>query len=265
VPAALLPRRLWPRWDGWLPMGRAAVACSLLTFMAAFAVGIPSFLRYAASAGSAVSDAMVVTGHAVNAGRAPMKAMPGAYAVSMFALPAFLLFTPLGWVTGYLFFTGLYRSVACATGEPQGDPVLGLADHGLRTFVSRRRAREAAEVRAAQEGAEVPDVLLTGREGGAPEAAFVVVASRVKAGWERGTFVITPDAWYRLGESFDRRFPDGMRRVYPLIVPGQAEAIRRQVGYELPALSEAYPGRPPRAAAAGSPSAAADGAPWRRS
>lgn len=248
VPAALLPRRLWPQWDGWLPMGRAAVLCSLLTFLAAFAVGIPSFLRYAARAGSAVSDAMVVTGHAVNTGRAPMTAMPGAYAVSMFALPAFLLFTPLGWVSGYLFFTGLYRSVACGTGDPRGDPLIGLADHGLRTFLGRRRQRHAAEVRAAQEGAEVADVLLTGREGGAPEAAYVVVASRIKAGWDRGTFVITPDAWYRLGDPFDRRYPDGMRRVYPLIVPGQAEAIRRQVSYALPPLSDAYPARPPREA-----------------
>lgn len=248
MPAALLPRRLWARWDGWLPMGRAAVLCSLLTFMAAFAVGIPSFLRYATSAGSAVTDAMLVTAGAVNSGRAPGAAMAGSYAVSMFALPAFLLFTPLGWVSGYLFLTGLYRSVACATGEPQGDPLIGLADHGLRTFLRSHRQHQAAEVRAAQEGAEVPDVLLTGREGGAPEAAYVVVASRVKAGWERGTFVITPDAWYRLGDSFDRRYPDGMRRVYPLIVPARTEAIRRQVSYELPPLSDAYPARRPLAA-----------------
>jgi hypothetical protein len=244
VPVTLLPRRLWPRWDGWLPMGRAAVACSLLTFFAAFAVGIPAFLRYATRAGSDVSDAMLKTATAVNTGAAPSSAMAGSYAVSMFALPAFVLFTPLGWLSSYLFVTGVYRSLACATGEPEGDPLIGLAYLGFTTAVHRRRQRDAAEVRAAQEGEDAPDVLLTGREGGAPEAQYVVVAARVKEGWESGTFVMTGDAWYRLGDPFDRRFQGGMRRVYPLIVPGQAEAIRRQVQYVLPPLSQAYPGRP---------------------
>jgi hypothetical protein len=246
VAAAMLPRRLWPRWNGWLPMEAGALLASLLTFLGAFAVGIPCFLRYAAHAGSAVADTMLTTAVAVNQGRAPAGAMPGSYAVSMFALPGFLFFTPLGWLTLYLFFSGLVRSIACAAGEAHGDPLIGLVDHVATTRLGRRRQRIAAATRAAREGPAVADVLLTGREGGAPEAAYVLVASRVKDGWERGTFVITPDAWYRLGDPFDRRFADGLRRVYPLIVPGEAEAIRRQVRYELPPLSEAYPaaGRP---------------------
>jgi hypothetical protein len=126
----------------------------------------------------------------------------------------------------------------------QGDPVIGLVDGVLVRRRDRLRAAEAAAVRAAQEGTEVPDVRLGGTEGGAPEAVWVVVSSRVKPGWEEGTFVMTPDAWFRLGRPFDRRYPDGMRRVYPLIVPGAAEVIRRQVAYELPELSACYPGRP---------------------
>jgi hypothetical protein len=186
---------------------------------------------------------MLTTATAVNTGRAPDDAMAGSWAVSMFALPAFLFFTPLGLLTLYLFVTGLYRSVSYAAGDPRGDPLVGLAHHGIGTALRRRRERSAAEVRAAQEGADAPDVLLTGREGGAPEAEYVVVAARVKDGWERGTFVMTAEAHYRLGESFDRRYPDGLRRVYPLIVPGAAEVIRRQVGYEMPSLSEVYPVR----------------------
>ena len=243
VPAALLPRRLWPRWDGWLPMERGAVVSSLLTFFGAFGLGVPAFLRYAGIAGSGVASTMLTTATAINTGRAPSDAMAGSYAVSMFALPAFLFFTPLGLVSLYLFVTGFYRSIACAVGDARGDPLLGLAHSGVSTFVVRRRQRVAAEVRAAQEGIEVPDVLLTGREGGAPEAEYVVVAARVKEGWERGTFVMTAGACFRLGESFDRRFPDGLRRVYPLIVPGAAEVIRRQVAYEMPLLREGYPGR----------------------
>lgn len=247
VAAAMLPRRLWPRWNGWLPMEPAALLSSLATFLAAFAVGIPSFLHYAARAASAVADSMLGTAVAINTHRAPGEAMPGSYAVSMFTLPAFLLFTPLGWLTLYLFFTGLVRAISCAAGEGHGDPLIGLVHHVATTNLRRHREQTAAAVRAAQEGLAVPDVLLTGREGGAPEAAYVVVASRVKEGWERGTFVITNDAWYRLGDPFDRRFADGLRRVYPLIVPGQAEAIRRQVRYELPPLSAAYPSAPPPA------------------
>ena len=243
VAAALLPRRLWTRWDGWLPMERAAIISSMLTFFGAFALGIPSFLRYAGLAGSGVADTMLTTATAINTGKAPSDAMAGSYAVSMFALPAFLFFTPLGLLTLYLFITGLYRSIACAAGDPHGDPLLGLAHSGISSALFRRRARAAAGLRAAQERADAPDVLLTGREGGAPEAEYVVVAARVKDGWERGTFVMTSDAHYRLGDSFDRRYPDGLRRVYPLIVPGAAEVIRRQVRYEMPGLSETYPGR----------------------
>jgi hypothetical protein len=243
VPAALAPRHLWSRWDGWLPMERGALLSSLLTFLGAFALGIPSFLRYAGLAGSGVADTMLTTATAINTGQAPSDAMAGSYAVSMFALPAFLFFTPLGLLTLYLFITGLYRSISCAAGDSRGDPLVGLAHHAVSTTLLRRRQRAAAEVRAAQEGAHAPDVLLTGREGGAPEAAYVVVAARVKAGWEAGAFVMTPDAYYRLGASFDRRYPDGLRRVYPLIVPGAAEAIRRRVEYQLPGLSETYPVR----------------------
>ena len=159
VPAAMLPRRLWSRWDGWLPMGRGTLLCSLLTFFAAFAIGLPSFLRYATRAGSDVSEAMLKTGVAVNTGKAPAGAMPGSYAVSMLALPAFVLFTPLGWLSTYLFLTGVYRSIACATGDAQGDPFIGLVHHGWTTAVQRRRQRTAAELRAAQEGPQVPDAL----------------------------------------------------------------------------------------------------------
>jgi len=55
----------------------------------------------------------------------------------------------------------------------------------------------------------VPDRLVTGPAAGIPDAELVVVASRQKPGWERGVFVITPDAWYRLGEPIDRLQPEG--------------------------------------------------------
>jgi hypothetical protein len=86
----------------------------------------------------------------------------------------------------------------------------------------------------------VSDVLLTGRDGGAPEADFVLVCSRRKEGWELGVFVVTPEKWYRIGRPFDRRYPGGLRVLYPLSEVGGAEIIRRSVAYDLPRLSEAY-------------------------
>jgi len=43
---------------------------------------------------------------------------------------------------------------------------------------------------------------------------------------------------YRIGEPLDRRFPDGLRVVYPLLSVPAAEATRRRVSYALPPLSE---------------------------
>lgn len=234
----MLPRRMWNAWDGPLPVARMAGVSALLTFLSSFAVGIPGLLRYAGLAAGDVADNIILTSHAVNTGRAPLMALPGAFAVSLFSLPAFLFFTPVGWLSTYLFVTGLYRSIASATGEPQGDPLLDLLEARWTAARRRRRERMAAAERRALEGPEVPDVLLSGPDGGVPEAEYVVIASRLKPGWEQGTFVMTPDAWYRLGPPFDRHYVHGLRRVYPLIRPGEAEVIRRQVRYQLPPFSE---------------------------
>jgi hypothetical protein len=173
----------------------------------------------------------------VNQGEASLDRMPEAYALSMLALPAFLLFTPRGLVTLYVFGSGLFRCLAFAAGEPRGDPLVGGIDAAARTLLSRRRARREATAREAQEGPEVPDVLLSGRDGGAPEAVYALVASRRKPGWTEGTFVLDGDARYRVGRPFDRRYPGGLRTVYPLVEVAQAEVMRRIVRHALPAVS----------------------------
>ena len=66
---------------------------------------------------------------------------------------------------------------------------------------------------------------------------LVVVASRQKPGWERGVFVITPDAWYRLGEPIDREMPAGLRTLYPLTELRDLEVRRKSVEYTLPPLT----------------------------
>jgi hypothetical protein len=83
------------------------------------------------------------------------------------------------------------RFGAATIGDPFGDPLLtGVDALGRRAF-SAFRGDTARRARERLEGIAVSDVLLSGRDGGAPEADVVVVASRRKAGWEPGVSVVT--------------------------------------------------------------------------
>jgi hypothetical protein len=232
--ANLLPRRFRLEWDGRLPITATAGWSALLTVFLAFAIGVPGFLRYATRAGSAVTDTMLETAGKVNQGQASIKKMPESYLLSMLTLPAFLFFTPRGLVTLYVGGTGLFRCLAFAAGESRGDPLIGGVDAGLRVLRTRRRARRDAAAREAQEGPEVPDVLLSGRDGGAPEAVYALVSSRRKPGWSEGAFVLDGETRYRIGRPFDRRYAGRLRTVYPLVEAAQAEVMRRIVRCSLP-------------------------------
>jgi hypothetical protein len=67
-----------------------------------------------------------------------------------------------------------------------------------------------------------------------------VIASRRKTGWDAGTIVVTPGAWYRLGEPYDVDLPQGLRTAYPMTPIEMTAVLRRWVSYSLPALQ-----RPP--------------------
>jgi hypothetical protein len=233
--AACLPRRLWGRWDGHIPIHGGSIPAAMATIFVAFAVGVPGFFDYAIP----VSDHGVDT--ALQRGAEKDFALGGAIGLSAFSLFAFLFLTPKGWLTLYLGLTGLVRLGAATISDPFGDPLLTGVDALGRRARMAFRDDTARRARERLEGVAVSDVLLTGRDGGAPEADFVVVASRRKAGWQAGVFVVTPEKWYRIGRSFDRRYPGGLRVVYPLTEVGGAEILRRSVAYDLPRLSEAYP------------------------
>jgi len=239
--ANLLPRRFRLAWDGRLPVTATAGWSALATLLLGFAIGVPGFLRYAMRTGSAVTDTMLETADKVNQGQASEQKMAEAYALSMLALPAFLFFTPRGLVTLYVVGTGLLRCLAFASGEPRGDPLVAGLDAAVRRMRAHRSARSEAATREAQEGPEVPDVLLSGRDGGAPEAVYAVVASRRKPGWSEGTFVLDGETRYRIGRPFDRRYAGGLRTVYPLVEAAQAEVMRRMVRYTLPQGSAVEP------------------------
>jgi hypothetical protein len=99
-----------------------------------------------------------------------------------------------------------------------------------------RRSRAAREE---LEGADEPDRLYDGHWAGAPDATYVVVAARRKADWTKGTWVITRDGWFTLGEPFDRPMPQGVRTIYPITLQTNTmDVLRKGVSYELPPLRE---------------------------
>src|SRR6185295_8686408 len=122
---------------------------------------------------------------------------------SMLSPVAFLFFTPLGLGSLYLAGAGVVRFIAAVVDEPFGDPILTGA-HRLTLYLTARRAAAVARAkRAALEGADIPDRVLTGAAAGAPGAELVVVSARRKAGWEEGVLVVTGSGWYRIGRIFE--------------------------------------------------------------
>jgi len=226
VLVAVLPVRYWSRWD--VPAAPLAALSAVCTVAAGFLLGFGGYMRYAARVAETLAPVATEpagTGFSVGMG------------VSALSLPTFAFLTPLGLLSTYLFFSGIARVATVVAGTAGGDPLLALADgwwHGHRR--DRERERAAAE-RASLEGPEVPDVLVPGADQGFPDAEWVVIASRVKPGWQPGVIVVTTDRWWRIGAACDRTLPGGLRALYPLHAVGAAEILRRSVYYDHPQLS----------------------------
>jgi len=205
--ANLLPRRLLRGWDGRLPLGPTAIPSALLTVFLGFGLGVPGFLSYAARAASVGNDLMMEAAGRELAGKLPGETVTTAapVSVSMLSLFAFALFTPLGLLSSYLVTSGLLRLAAALADEPHGDFILSGLDHGARSLAGRIRRNRLADLRERLEGPAVPDVCLKGQAAGESPADYLIIASRRKPGWDKGVFVVTTDAWYRLGEPYDRR------------------------------------------------------------
>ena len=198
------------------------------TVAAGVLIGFDGFLRYAARVG----ETMAPLAHETAGG--PFSIGMG---VSALSLPTFALLTPLGLFSSYLFVSGIVRAAMVAAGSPGGDPILTLADGVIGPMVRERARERAVAERAALEGPEVADVLALGADLGFPDAEWVVIASRLKPGWECGVFVVTTDRWWRIGAACDRRLAGGLRALYPLHAVAAAEVIRRSVYYDHPQLS----------------------------
>jgi hypothetical protein len=217
---------VWPELEGRYPVRAMALPSAVVSLALGFFLGLRGFLAYAGQTADSTVRATEEMGASI-----------GLSALSIFA---FVLLTPLGWLSAYLFAAGLLRVFLSVTGDVGGDPLLSLVDGVLHRRSVRKGFVRASADRGRREGPEVADVLMRGGDAGWLEAEWVVVASRLKPGWEKGVTVVTPGRWFRLGERADRHTPEGLLRAYyPLYAMGGAEVIRRSVGYEHPGLEAA--------------------------
>lgn len=231
--AGTVPRRHWAAFD--LPISQFATLAGFVTLFTGCALGITGYFAHMARV---MESAFFV---------------PSAY--MMVGYFGYLFFTPRGLFSIYLVVSGLARAVSGWIDEPFGDPILT----GVDTLFHRTRgtavARSATRERLGAEGADVPDRRYTGEWADLSGVDFVIVAARRKAGWTAGTFVITNDGWFTLGQPFDRPTPRGIRTVYPLTLLQTLDVLRKGVPYELPPLRPhtprrrgpaAEPSQPPR-------------------
>ena len=214
VPLALLPRRRWDNWD--LPIENVNAASALLTCLGGAALGITGFFSYIAY---------------ILAQR-EWTAPP----MMIYVYITYLIATPRGVLSVYLTISGMVRFVAWYVGEPAGDPILTVLDDALSRTTSAQRQRSARAAREQLEGSDEPDRRYDGEWAGLKDVNFVIVAARRKPGWTKGTWVITDDGWFVLGEPFDRPMPNGLRTIYPLTEQNNLEPIRKSVPYALPPL-----------------------------
>lgn len=247
VAVVVLPRRHWDRFDA-LPLHYMAPVSGMLTVVAGAALGIRGFFAYLARMSNSSAASILDVSQMQVDGRLPETAAVSAVpaAIWMVAPIAFAFFTPIGLFAVYLVASGWFRVVSWWIASPHGDPLLT----GIDTLLHRRRvsaaARSKQRERLAAEGAEEPDRRYPGDWAGVPDTDFVIVAARQKPDWTAGTFVITPDGWFTLGQPFDRPMPQGIRTIYPLTALATMAVMRKGVAYDLPPLRPHPPqGRKP--------------------
>lgn len=216
--AGYLPRRHWDSVD--LPIENVALASALLNFLGGAALGITGYFEFMA--------------------RVLEERLWTSPPFMIYVFISYVFATPRGLFSLYLVATGLIRCGSWFVGEPIGDPALTLADNLWRQLRTSKRQRSDRNARLALERDDEPDRRYDGAWAGLDGVDFVIVAARRKPGWTKGTWVITGEGWFTLGEPFDRPMPQGLRTVYPLMLQTNTlEVLRNGVSYELPPLRSA--------------------------
>ena len=232
--AAMLPRRYWTRFEPVLPVSRMVPAAAIVTMLAGAAIGIPGFFTYLEQT-VAQNNALYLEA----AARARTDDFPLPSALSGLAFFTFILLTPQGWASSYLVLTGFVRLVGAHFDDPHGDFVLTLADAGVRRVGAATARRAAIDNRHLLEGPEVRDRIVHGAQLGLPDAAVVVVASRLKEGWAVGAVLLSDRGAFRILAVEDRTIGGRLRCLYSLTPHEDLEVFRRAVQYRFPAGEDA--------------------------
>lgn len=211
---------------------------AIATVLTGFFAGGIGFIHFVRQAASDNNDLMLEAASRQASGTlgGPEATTASSVAMTAIAPLAFVIGTPLGWLTTYFVVTGLVRCIGSAVREPLGDPVVWMLTSSWRRFKDRRRARRAVAAREALEGPEVADRLATAERIGIDGAELVVVASRLKHEWTPGTILDCGARYYRIGEPVERMLAVGLRTLYPLHEQPDAGVFRRLVRYDLPVL-----------------------------
>ena len=225
--AAMVPRRWWPLLDDYVPASDAAFAASLLTLLAGAAVGIPAFLAHAGASASLNNDAYVATAMHIPGDEA---ALPSG--LSVLSLFTFVLFTPAGWASSYLVFSGFVRTVGSRFDDPHGDFLLTAADATVRATLRRTGLAHQDRKRRRLEGPAVPDRTVRGVQVGMPSVELVIVASQIKDGWVRGGVVLSDEGAFRIVGVEDKLIGGRLRHLYALARHTDLEVFRQTVQYE---------------------------------
>lgn len=239
LPLALLPRRYWQSID--LPVASMAPLSGFVGLFTGFAIGFTGYFAYLQRLVNTPGLSMLDVGRLQVQGKLPetVEAATAPGAIYITAPIAFAFFTPLGLFATYLVASSFFRIASWYIDETHGDPMLTAADALGRRLFGSHQQRTARVAREKLEGAHEPDRRYDGEWAGLSDVDFVIVAARRKPEWTKGTFVITSDGWFTLGEAFDRPTPNGLRTIYPLTLQKTHDVMRRSVNYELPPLRPA--------------------------
>jgi hypothetical protein len=236
LPVALLPKRYWQSFN--LPVANVAVASAFLVLFIGFAIAIPGYFFYLELIRRVEGLSILEVARLQVEGKLPETAEVSGVPAGIYATApiAFALFSPLGLFCTYLVMSSWFRLAAAYVDDTHGDPLLTLVDSTARRLFTKKQQRSARVTRQKLEGADEPDRRYAGEWAGLNDVDFVVVSARRKPGWTKGTWVVTDDGWFVLGEPFDRPTPHGLRTVYPLTLQNTLEAVRKSVQYKLPPL-----------------------------
>jgi hypothetical protein len=228
--AANLPRRYWPALDDYVTASGMAAVAGIATLLVGLVTGVFGFILFTEDLVSQNNAALANNVDPMAITRYMMWAMNG------LVLFQFLFLTPQGWIAMYCTVTGLARALGPTLDDPHGDFLLTLVDAGARTAWAATVRRGEIDNRKLLEGPEVRDRIHRGAHLGLPKADLVVVASRLKDGWEPGAVVVSERGAYRLTDMEDRTIDGRLRRLYSLVLHEDLEVFRKIVHYEFAQL-----------------------------